>query len=129
MDGFLSFGEKMLIQRTRKGLTRIQLADMVGVSPTTLYNYEEGKSQPKQIETLIKLCNILEIPINEAVHFFQDSAPMEREFEELIKYIIMYDRVDFDLPDGVVMFEDPGKIWRNEDLECDLNAEKGEACV
>ena len=42
----LTIGEKILIFRRRKGLSKRQLADILGVSPQTVSNYENGVTLP-----------------------------------------------------------------------------------
>lgn len=62
----LSIGEKISIFRKRKGISRKQLAEILGVSPQTISNYENGVTSPEtpMLSTIatvldIKLDNIL----------------------------------------------------------------------
>lgn len=59
----LTGGERILIHRTRSGLSRKQFAAMLGCSVNTVANYEKGISQP-DVNTLVKISDILGISID-----------------------------------------------------------------
>lgn len=46
--------------REAKGLTQRQLADLVGVDPSTVRNWESGRSGVDVFVKLARLCNVLE---------------------------------------------------------------------
>ena len=50
--------------RIRKNLTQKQLANLVGVSPSTINRIETGK-QVLRVDMLNKLANVLEVSVNE----------------------------------------------------------------
>ena len=52
------------ISRIKKGLTQKQLAELVGVSSSTINRIETGK-QVLKLDMLSKLAEVLEIPVNE----------------------------------------------------------------
>lgn len=52
------------LARIKKNLTQKQLAELVGVSSSTINRIETGK-QILKIDMLNKLAEILEIPVNE----------------------------------------------------------------
>ncbi|MCR8746212.1 helix-turn-helix transcriptional regulator [Romboutsia lituseburensis] len=52
------------IARVKNNLTQKQLAELVGVSSSTINRIETGK-QVLKVDMLNKLVNILEIPIND----------------------------------------------------------------
>lgn len=52
------------VARVKKKLTQRQLAELVGVSVSTVNRIETGK-QILKIDMLNKLANVLEIPVNE----------------------------------------------------------------
>ena len=52
------------LARIKKNLTQKQLAELVGVSSSTINRIETGKQKLK-IDMLNKLAEILEIPVNE----------------------------------------------------------------
>ena len=52
------------VSRVKKKLTQRQLAELVGVSVSTINRIETGK-QVLRVDMLNKLANILEVPVNE----------------------------------------------------------------
>ena len=52
------------VARAKKNLTQRQLAELVGVSVSTINRIETGK-QVLRVDMLNKLANILEVPVNE----------------------------------------------------------------
>lgn len=59
----LTIGEKIYIFRKRSGFSRKQLAQMLGVSVSTISNYENGVTLPDS-RTLAAISSILEINID-----------------------------------------------------------------
>ena len=53
--------------RISRGLTRAQLADLIGCSPRTIESYELGVRSPRVI-TLCELCVALNCNINDLLH-------------------------------------------------------------
>ena len=58
------FSERLQDARQKAGLKQSDLARKVGIAPTTIANYEQGRSDP-QIPMLIRLCNVLNCSANE----------------------------------------------------------------
>lgn len=46
--------------RTDKNMTQQDVADILGIKPNTLSNWEKGRTEP-DIDTFVKLCDIYEI--------------------------------------------------------------------
>jgi len=46
--------------RTDKNMTQQDVADLLGIKPNTLSNWEKGRTEP-DIDTFVKLCDIYEI--------------------------------------------------------------------
>ena len=46
--------------RQKKGLTQRELAQAIGVTETTIRNYEKGRSILEWIERVVKLCQTLD---------------------------------------------------------------------
>ena len=65
----MRFGERMQARREALGMTRPQLAEMLGVSPSAVSNYERNISFPKE-EVMLRLFDCLETDPNT---LFQDS--------------------------------------------------------
>lgn len=59
----LTLGEKILIFRRRKGFSRKQLADIIGVTVSTIANYENGVTVP-DMDKVTKLSEILGISLD-----------------------------------------------------------------
>lgn len=58
------FGEKIRSARKALGLTQRQLADMIGVSNTSISNWEKGLSRP-DADLIQALCNALHLLPND----------------------------------------------------------------
>lgn len=59
----LSFGEKLLILRKKKGLSQRKLAEMMGISFNNLPKYESSQVLPKP-DLLLKLSAIFDVSID-----------------------------------------------------------------
>ncbi|MDP8242296.1 MAG: helix-turn-helix transcriptional regulator [Candidatus Celaenobacter antarcticus] len=57
------FGKIIQFHRKQAGITQKQLADLAGIGKTAVFNLEKGNSNFR-IETLIKICKILNITID-----------------------------------------------------------------
>ncbi len=55
-----------------KGMTKTQLAGRLGLHLSTVCNYEKGRRKPK-LPTIVKMAQILDITISEAVVIFLDK--------------------------------------------------------
>lgn len=65
----MSFGERMQARREELGLSRLEVAAMLGVSPSAVSNYEKSISFPKE-EVILRLFDCLKTDPNT---LFQDS--------------------------------------------------------
>ena len=65
----MSFGKQMRLRREELQLSRASLAEMLGVSPSAISNYENGVSSPKE-EVLLRLFDALQIDPN---YLYRDS--------------------------------------------------------
>ena len=65
----MNFGERLRIRRMELGLSRSELAGILGVSPSAISNYETGISFPKE-EIMLRLFDCLRTDPNS---LFQDS--------------------------------------------------------
>lgn len=59
----MSFGSRLREARKAKGLRQVELSIRCGLSKSVVSNYEVGISYPN-IETLYKLCELLEVDPN-----------------------------------------------------------------
>ena len=55
------------ISRIKKGLSQKQLAEILGMSPSTICRIETGKKEVSdlKVSTLNKIANTLDVPLNE----------------------------------------------------------------
>ena len=70
----MSFGKQMRLRREALGLSRAELAEELGVSPSAISNYENGLSSPKE-DILLKLFDALQVDPN---YLFRGSFRAER---------------------------------------------------
>lgn len=71
----MNFSKNLLTYRTDSGLTRKEMADIVGVSLSTYTNYEAGNRSPN-IELLPKIAAALHVSIDELLGY---KAPSEHQ--------------------------------------------------
>lgn len=73
--------------RERQGLTQRQIALELGVTETTVANWERGRSGLDWIDRLNRLCKLLECNLDELIEYEEDIADLGRDreptFEEL----------------------------------------------
>jgi transcriptional regulator with XRE-family HTH domain len=59
--------------RTKAGLTQMQLANAMGVDPSTVRNLEKGRAGIEQIERVIKLCKALGCNVEDLIEYEPES--------------------------------------------------------
>ena len=57
----INFGKKIKRLRSLKGLTQAELCQLSGVNRYTLMKYEQMLEAPPSMETIIRLCQALEV--------------------------------------------------------------------
>lgn len=65
-----------MIVRKRRGFSRKELAEMIGVSAVTVSNYEAGKTKPP-VQKLMKISMALDVPIGDLIDL-SDSVFKDR---------------------------------------------------
>ncbi|HEY9650273.1 MAG TPA: helix-turn-helix transcriptional regulator [Coleofasciculaceae cyanobacterium] len=63
--------------RERLGITQVQLAVLIGVTPNTVQNWERGKSGVDQIEKFLKLCEVLGCSLPDLIEYVPDLEAEE----------------------------------------------------
>lgn len=63
----MMIGENIKRIRKEKGLTQIKLAELSGLTISTVRNYEEGNTIHPKIETLTIIANTLETSVDSLV--------------------------------------------------------------
>ncbi len=81
-----SMGERLRMYRCRKNMTKKELAKIIGVTPTTIRNYENDLTVPN-IQRLAELSAALDVTISMVMHgrepengrelLIQDGNPRE----------------------------------------------------
>lgn len=72
MYNFEAMGNKIRTARTSKHLSREDLAELCSISDRSISNIERGLSEPKLV-TIVKICSVLEINMNELKQFYQEG--------------------------------------------------------
>ena len=81
------FGELIRNARKSLGLTQRQLADQIGVSNTSVSNWEKGLSRP-DADLIQKLCAVLHLQPNDIYGTTQDTAGRRSVSDEDIKFAL-----------------------------------------
>jgi len=68
------FGGRLRAARERRGLTQSQLAELVGLYPSQISNYENGEKVPEG-ETMVLLADALEVSLDELARGVPREAP------------------------------------------------------
>ena len=72
--GTMLTGTKLRAIRALKGFTQAQLAELSGVSPTAITEYEKGK-RDLRADTIRKLCDALGVTVTYRVDGTEISGP------------------------------------------------------
>lgn len=67
MDRFVPIGERIRIYRTRRGLSQIKLANLVGRSENWLSQIERGERPIQRLGPLAELARVLDVPMTELI--------------------------------------------------------------
>lgn len=73
----MTFGEKIKAARSAKSLKQSELADRLGVSNTTISNWEKNVSKP-DVDTLELLCGALGIAPNHLLSLQADNEEIKK---------------------------------------------------
>ncbi|WP_282704104.1 helix-turn-helix transcriptional regulator [Streptomyces sp. CC219B] len=57
----LRFGQRVQILRERRGMTQVQLADLVGISPHTLRKIENGQQKAPRLDMVMRIAEALRV--------------------------------------------------------------------
>ena len=58
----MTFGEEVMLQRKRTGLSQTELAERVGISRNYVSLIERGRLETVTLGVLMRLCDVLDIP-------------------------------------------------------------------
>lgn len=73
---------KIAALREAKKLTQLELAKKVGVTETTIANWEKGRSGIEWLDRIIRLCKALDCTPEELLHYIPPSE-VEAKFHEI----------------------------------------------
>ncbi|MEO1522314.1 MAG: helix-turn-helix transcriptional regulator [Cyanobacteria bacterium J06633_2] len=76
---------KISALRDKRGLTQREVALHVGVTETTISNWESGRSGLDWIDRIIKLCEILQCDLNDLIEQEKDDEPSLEELRAMYK--------------------------------------------
>lgn len=86
-----TFGWRLKVLRTYKGLTQEELAEMLGVTRYQIYNYESANREPK-FETVIKIADIFNVSIDYLLRGRDKYLYMVKESElDILPYLVKSD--------------------------------------
>lgn len=83
MKPFTEFGDRFKKLRKQHDLTQIILAELIGVSPTTLQKWETGVAYP-DIRHAMKLKDIFEISYDELIDGADNNNPVKMPSRKII---------------------------------------------
>ncbi|BAZ17299.1 XRE family transcriptional regulator [Calothrix sp. NIES-4071] len=64
---------KIAILRERAGLTQLELSRLVGVTESTIQNWESGRTGADHIERIVKFCKALDCQVEDLIEYISDS--------------------------------------------------------
>lgn len=76
MVDVVALGIFLRIIREERGLTQSVVAELIGLSEKAIRNIENGESEPK-LNTVLKMCDVYQIPGSEIMYFYSRSKEME----------------------------------------------------
>ena len=76
-----SLGERLRLYRCRKHMSRKELAEYIGVTPSTISNYENDVTSPNMAR-LVNIARVLDVTLSMLMHGREpehESAPLVRD--------------------------------------------------
>ncbi|MBC1237823.1 helix-turn-helix transcriptional regulator [Nostoc sp. 2RC] len=64
---------RIALLREKAGLTQLELSRLVGVTESTIQNWESGRTGTDHIERIIRFCKALNCQVEELIEFVNDS--------------------------------------------------------
>ncbi|BDA75343.1 transcriptional regulator [Rivularia sp. IAM M-261] len=64
---------RIAILRERAGLTQLELSRLVGVTESTIQNWESGRTGSDHIERIVKFCKALGCQVEDLIEYVTDS--------------------------------------------------------
>jgi transcriptional regulator with XRE-family HTH domain len=64
---------RIALLREKVGLTQLELSRLVGVTESTIQNWESGRTGTDHIERIIRFCQALNCQVGELIEYLSDS--------------------------------------------------------
>lgn len=84
------FGKKLKILRKKLGITQASLAKKLGISPSTVGMYEQGRREPDST-MLIKIADLFDVSVDYLIDFKKSKKKYVKNVDEIadkVEYII-----------------------------------------
>lgn len=81
------FCKNLKSARMTLGLTQVQLADRLNVSPSAIGMYEQGRREP-DTKLLKKICTTLNVSADELLNIKMDKLITTVELDEIVKHLL-----------------------------------------
>lgn len=78
------FGQRLKSLRQKKGLTQRQLAYSLGISPSTVGMYEQGRREPDN-SLLSQLCRVLDTTTDYLIGFSDKATDTQQDVSDVIE--------------------------------------------
>ncbi len=65
---------RIALLREKAGLTQLELSRIVGVTESTIQNWESGRTGTDHIERIIRFCKALNCQVEELVEYVNESS-------------------------------------------------------
>ncbi|NET00878.1 MAG: helix-turn-helix transcriptional regulator [Sphaerospermopsis sp. SIO1G1] len=89
--------------REEVGITQLELSQLVGVTETSIQNWERGRAGIEQIERVIKLCQALDCQPEDLIEYqkvseeeIAQAQPKGRERLKKMRQLLGTDKLDHD---------------------------------
>jgi transcriptional regulator with XRE-family HTH domain len=64
---------RIALLREKAGLTQLQLSRLVGVTESTIQNWESGRTGTDHIERIIRFCKALNCQVDDLIEYMHES--------------------------------------------------------
>lgn len=79
-------GNMIAMIRSKKGITKTELAKITGINIGHLTHIEKGERNPSH-KALYSICEALDIPFEELLHTYDKTLSIEQEKYDYLKYV------------------------------------------
>jgi transcriptional regulator with XRE-family HTH domain len=73
--------------REKAGLTQLELSRLVGVTESTIQNWESGRTGTEQIERIIRFCKALNCRVEDLIDYVDESSEQTNKKPSSLKDI------------------------------------------